>query len=256
MIPYQAVTTIQCHRALVLAPHPDDEVFGCGGAILRHVEAGVPVRVIIVTDGGGGVESSERAGYVRRRQEESLEAGKILGYGSPAFWGFPDRGVSPDEALIRKFVHAIESCLADLVYAPSLHEVHPDHWAVGMAAVEAVRRCGHGVKLAMYEVGVPLRPNVLLDIGDVLERKLAAMACFKSQLAQQPYDRQILALNRFRTYTLRDVEAAEAFYVADQGALEGVFTRERALYEEVRRLAQALEACRRKGRRWRFWRGK
>ena len=50
-IPYKPVRKLQGARALVLAPHPDDEVFGCAGAIMRHVAAGEQVKVHILTDG-------------------------------------------------------------------------------------------------------------------------------------------------------------------------------------------------------------
>jgi hypothetical protein len=57
-----------------------------------------------------------------------------------------------------------------------------------------------------------LRPNLLLDISDVADRKQQAMACYSSQLRLQGYDRQIAALNQFRTYTLPpSVRAAEAY---------------------------------------------
>ena len=52
-IPYHAVQILGTGPVLVLAPHPDDEVFGCAGAIMRHIAAGDPVTVLILTDGGG-----------------------------------------------------------------------------------------------------------------------------------------------------------------------------------------------------------
>ncbi|HXH03527.1 MAG TPA: glycosyltransferase [Candidatus Competibacteraceae bacterium] len=218
LIPYQAVTCLGPGPALVLAPHPDDEVFGCGGAIMHHVAAGEAVRVIIVTAGDFGASDSDSPAYVRQRREESRAAAAILGYGEPEFWGLPDRGLLYGEALVQRIVAAARDSGARLIYAPSLQEVHPDHRALAMAAVEAVRRLGGGVALALYEVGVPQWPNRLLDISDCLERKRRAMACFTSQLARQRYDRHIEALNRFRTYTLPGaVEAAEAYRL-----LEGV----------------------------------
>ena len=219
ILPYAAVQAIGPGPVLVLAPHPDDEVFGCGGALLRHVAAGDRVRVIILTDGAYGADASGE--YPRRRQQESLEAAVVLGYGTPLFWGLPDRGLEYGEALIRRLLESIEETAAALVYAPSWREAHPDHSALALAAAEAVRRCRRPLRLVLYEVGIPLSPNTLLDITDLLERKRQAMACFTSQLARQPYDRQILALNRFRTYTLPDtVQAAEAYRVLNRDALD------------------------------------
>ena len=212
LYPYQAVKHIQAIRVLVLAPHPDDEVFGCGGAILCHVEAGVQVRVILATDGGFGVDEVNREEYVLQRQNESIEAAKVLGYGAPEFWSERDRELRYGETLVLQVGDAIHNTGADLVYAPSVFEMHPDHRALGMAAVEAVRRHGSNMRLALYEVGVPLRPNLLLDISSHVKLKALAMECFTSQNERQRYDLGIAALNRYRTYTLpAGVVAAEAY---------------------------------------------
>lgn len=216
LVPYEAVTKIEGQRVLVLAPHPDDEVFGCGGAIMRHVAAADAVRVVVASDGEYRAEAEQRAAHGAQRREESRAAGAVLGYGEPEFWALPDRGIEYGEFLVRRIAEAIAAVDADLVYAPSVYEMHPDHRALGMAAVEAVRRCGGKLTLAMYEVGVPMtHPNRLVDITDLYARKQAAMACFISQLKEQPYDQHIAALNRFRTYTLPSaISAAEAYFVA------------------------------------------
>jgi len=215
IIPHKAVADIPARAVLVFAPHPDDEVFGCGGAIARHVAAGTPVQVIVATDGGYkkgamGVPEAELR-RARTREDESRAAAKVLGYGEPVFWALPDRALSFGEPLIAKILSAMEG--KDLVYAPSLSEQHPDHRIIAMAALEAVKR-KPGTRLAFYEVGAPLRPNLLLDISSVAAAKRAAAECFASQLEDQRYDEQIAALNRYRTYTLRgDVAAAEAYVV-------------------------------------------
>lgn len=215
LIPYNAVTSLGPGPVLVFAPHPDDEVFGCGGAILRHVDTGDTVHVIIVTDGAHGAELPDD--YAALRRQESAEAAAILGYGSPIFWNLPDRGLEYGEFLIERILEALETHQAELVYAPSWWEIHPDHRALAFAVHEAVRRSTRPIRLALYEVGVPLQPNTLLDITSVLERKDAAVACFQSQLQRQPYDQQINALNRFRTYTLpATVRAAEAYLLLSQ----------------------------------------
>lgn len=222
LIPYKPVRQLAQGTALVLAPHPDDEIFGCGGAILRHVEAGDPVQVIIVSDGGFSTSGAahDHAAYVRQRQQESREAARVLGYGTPVFWGLADRSLVYGEKLVRQILAAVESADAAIVYAPSIFEVHPDHRALGMAAIEAVRRSDKPRQLALYEVSMPLRPNALLDITDLVERKQTAMACFVSQLEIQDYDQHIAALNRYRAYTLpKHVKAAEAYLLLSTDAL-------------------------------------
>ena len=208
LIPYSACSVVPAQAVLVLAPHPDDEVFGCGGAIAQHVKSGHPVCVVVLTDGALYADSDVR-------QRESVAAAQILGYGTPEFWGLPDGGLSYSEELAQRLADRIAQCGADLVYAPSPWENHPDHKQTQLLAAEAVLRSAPNVRLAFYEVGAALRPNVLLDITTVLETKAAAMRCFASQLEHQNYLGHIQALNFYRTYTLgADVKAAEAFWLA------------------------------------------
>lgn len=212
LVPYTATPLIQAQGVLVFAPHPDDEVFGPGGALTLYARSGIPVSVIVLTDGAFGRNGDDRDRWIELRESESKNAATALGIPAPAFWRLPDRGLRYGEALISRIEDAITRSGSDLVFATALTEIHPDHRILGMAAVEAVRRLGRA-RLAMYEIGVAMpSPSVLLDITSGLQAKEAAMACFASQLAVQRYSEQIGALNRFRTYTLpRDVEAAEAF---------------------------------------------
>ena len=126
-------------------------------------------------------------------------------FGLAALWREADRELLPTERLVRQMRASIAELRPDWVLVPSPGELHPDHRAVCLAACQAFRASfspGHPARLGFYEVGQPLSPNVLVDITAVLDAKRAAMACFVSQLAQQRYDEQVLALNRFRAYTL------------------------------------------------------
>ncbi len=227
LIPYEAVRQVGQGPVLVLAPHPDDEVLGCGGAIIRHVESKDSVHVIILTDGRfGDLEIHHREDaqegydlgvkeYIEIRKQESLSAAMILGYGTPQFWDIPDRGLEYGEAIVHRIKDQIEKTGASFVYAPSLFEIHPDHRTLAMIAVESVRRCEENVKLVMYEIGRPLNPNLLLDISDLSGLKQEAARCFVSQLKIHAYDQYMTALNHYRTYTLpQSVTAAEAFYIS------------------------------------------
>lgn len=212
LIPYSAVEAIAAHSVIVLAPHPDDEVFGCGGAIAAHAHRGVPVHVVILTDGAG-------AGDPALRAQESSQAAAMLGCAAPEFWGVADRTLLCSEPLQQRLLETLQRHGADLLYAPSPWEVHPDHRQACAMAMQVVQRLEGRVRLAFYEVGVPLRPNLLLDMTAHLPAKRAAMQCFASQVLRQDYARQIEALNTYRTYTLpRQVLAAEAYRVvsADQ----------------------------------------
>lgn len=205
LLPYRAsLPTARC--VLVLAPHPDDEVFGCGGTLVQMRAAGAKVVEIILTSG-------DRAGDATVRESESCEASHVLGLSTPQFWRLPDREVAVTPLLLTKLSDSFSEHDVDLVLAPSPWEVHPDHRATCQLAVEAVNKAAKPVRLGFYEVGVPLRPNCLCDITAWVPTKRQAMHCFASQMALQDYGEQVLALNRYRSYTLGlGVTHAEAFW--------------------------------------------
>lgn len=211
LLPYQA----QCPRArsvVVLAPHPDDEVFGCGGTLVQMQASGASISEIVLTSG-------DRAGEAAVRELESLAAGRVLGLPAPEFWRLPDRGVVVSAALVSRLVNVLQAQKADMLLAPSPWEIHPDHRAACQLAQQAVARLSGELRLGFFEIGVPLRPNCLSDITSVVDRKREAMRCFASQMALQNYADQVLALNRFRSYTLPpDVTHAEAFWFPPMGS--------------------------------------
>lgn len=223
LTPYHASALIECRAALVFAPHPDDESLGCGGLISALTQDGAqngvlhstPVHAIVVTSGDYGEHGKVGASV---REAETLAAAKVLGMQQVHFWREPDRGVVCDERTLAAARQAILAAGADLILAPSIHEIHPDHRATAWIAIEATRRLveeGHNLRVAMYEVGAPLqRVDVLVDITPQEARKRAAIGCYPSQLGIQPYDELIFALNRYRTYTLpASVKYAEAYCV-------------------------------------------
>lgn len=220
LIPYRVSPVPDVRNVLVFAPHPDDEVFGCGGAIALHVQAGHQVRVILLTAGDHGDLCGIQGSYAQTRLAETASAAQLLGLPPPDCWSLPDRGVVYGEPLVVQMLEAMQTWQADLVYAPSPWELHPDHVVTAMAAVEALRRWQHSAcTLRLYEVSAPLRPNTLLDISSVWGTKQQAMAAFASQEAKLPYASFITALNRFRALTVQPgvqvVEAFEAYSAND-----------------------------------------
>ena|GEM_PF-2360731 len=226
-VPFEATKEVKNGTALIFAPHPDDEVIGCGGAIIKHVENNDDVHVIILTDGCLGAPDLNAAkgqvddhdirvkNYIKAREQESKKAGSVLGYGEPSFWGIKDRTLEYNEKHIKMVKELIEELKPSSVYSPSIYEMHPDHKALAITIIEALRRSQNRSDLFMYEIGRPIpSPNMLLDITQIWEQKLKAIKCFNSQLKVQAFDETTLSLNRFRTFTLpASVKSAEAYLV-------------------------------------------
>ena len=246
-IPYQTAELPSAKKVWVLAPHPDDEVFGCAGAILTYAAQGAAVQVCVVSSGTGYAKASEALQIQATREAETNAALQVMGISQASFLQLPDRGLSQCANLAIKFLQVLEPHQFDVVLAPSLEEVHPDHLAVTRAlltAFELLKAQGSSLPcLLQYEVGAPLRPNLLLDISSVWPIKQKAMACFQSQLAVQNYAAHIEALNVFRTYSLpAQVSHAEAYCVLSPEEVLSAGTQSRWLHTVLTAADASAEA--------------
>jgi LmbE family N-acetylglucosaminyl deacetylase/glycosyltransferase involved in cell wall biosynthesis len=232
-IPFQPAS-LRGERLLVLAPHPDDEVIGCGGVVAAHLLEGRSVRVVVATDGTAAddLHGGDREAYRSLREEESERGLALLGGdrqppGAPVmqleFLRFVDRRLGDSmEELIERLRVQLESFPSDLILAPSPVEIHPDHRALAVALCQLVQRDDAlfarlaTARVAFYEVGQPLRPNTLVDITEVAETKYAAIAAHQSQNDLRDYTAFARGLNAYRAMTLPAASRyAEAYYVLD-----------------------------------------
>jgi LmbE family N-acetylglucosaminyl deacetylase len=195
---------------LVVAPHPDDEILGCGGAVALHLDRGDVVHVALVTAGDQGGAAGERL-------DESRRASAGLGApGGPTTrvtcLGAPDGGVAGDRDLVRRLAALVDAVRPRVVYAPSPFEMHPDHVA-SLDAVAGALAGRRDVTLLLYEVNTEGMASFLLDITAVHPRKQAALSAFASQLGLLDIAGKAEARARARTINvdIRSVTHAEAF---------------------------------------------
>ena len=201
-------------RWLVLAPHPDDEVFGLGATLAQAAARGLEVALVVVTDGGAQGEPADR-------EREALASAAALGLGTPEFWRLPDRSLEPRDAGLRRALRgALERYVPDVIFVTSPVELHPDHRALALVLQSVVRASTLGGLrrtpldwVAAYEVGTALQPNLLVAADEGWEAKRRAAACHAGQLAFRAYDRVMEALGTLRSLTLTGVEHAEAMHV-------------------------------------------
>ena len=192
-------------RALVVAAHPDDAEFGAGGTVARWVLEGAEVRYLIVTRGDKGSDDPDVdvPALVARRDEEQRAAAAVVGVTSVDFLDEPDGQVEPSLALRERITHAIRAFRPEVVmtHDPTVLFVnnewvnHPDHRAVGQATVDAVfptardplnfrNHFDEGLepwKVAELYLWSTNEANQLVDIGDTIERKIAALGRHASQ---------------------------------------------------------------------------
>lgn len=182
-------------RVLVLAPHPDDEILGCGGAVIAHRRRGDPVKVLFAADGGrGGVGRARPPGLAARRRREARAAARILGVRELEFWDYPDGGLFAARDLTGRLAALLERERPDVVYRPGAEDSHPDHRALARAFSAALGRVRPALLDCRYEVWSCPRPTALLDISRDFARKERAMRAYRSQLASA----DLLRLSRLR----------------------------------------------------------
>src|SRR5829696_176350 len=124
---------------LVIAPHPDDECIGCGGAICRHVQRGDQVHVVFLTSGELGLKELPREQAWNIREQEAREAAKVLQLSSVEFLRCPDWTLGDAIPLATdKLVPVLQRLAPQLIYLPHPQEWHPDHKAAFKAALAAL----------------------------------------------------------------------------------------------------------------------
>lgn len=196
-------------RAVVLAPHMDDETIGCGGSVARHVKAGGNVHVIFLTDGRHGSSTlrgltgearhAEELKVIAMRKEEARRALDILGVHSVSYLDVEDGTLQSDSGVVARLHAVLEAQRPEIVYVPCFLEQHPDHYAASQILLAATAGAPLDFQCVAYEVWTPLFPNCLVRIDDVVEVKKQALREYRSQLADLDYLHTSLALNAYRS---------------------------------------------------------
>jgi LmbE family N-acetylglucosaminyl deacetylase len=137
--------TVRCRRVIVVAPHPDDEIFGAAGLLQSLLSRGLPLEVVAVSDGEASHPLATRRGVdlPSMRTQETVQALQRLGWKEPTVTrlGLPD-GEIPRNG--ERLVAALRARVrpGDLCLAPWWHDGHPDHDACGNAALAVTESVG------------------------------------------------------------------------------------------------------------------
>ena len=210
---------------LVVAPHPDDETLGCGGALLRHAARGDSVHWLIATAMDTGRFSVER---IERRSREIEQVASAFGFASTTCLQFPASRL--DEVPCCELVTAIGAVVTKLqpevIYLPFPGDAHTDHRAVYSAAAAVTKwfRYPSVKRVLACEIvsetdfglgpdGLAFRPNSYVDISEWLDKKIAMMRLYESEMGEHPFPRSEVAMRALAS--LRGAQsgfaAAEAF---------------------------------------------
>ncbi len=196
---------------LIMAPHPDDDVIGCGGSILLHVKSGHQVHILYLTNGEHGIGNSDPGKASSIREKEGRKAALQLGVTSKHlhYLKLEDGKVSQQTGNNELLQTILNSIQPDTIYLPSFFESHPDHHAANLLLKNNLSR---RVNICAYEVWTPLIPNLLINISEVMHQKQNALHEHASQLTAVDYQDAVTGLNRYRAAMFKkDVKYAEAF---------------------------------------------
>ena len=208
-------------KVLVVAAHPDDEVLGAGGTLIRHFKAGDEVRALIVC-------SAHSIRYKEGEHEQPADAQRASHYlgAKTVGLGFPDQRLDAGSnlELIQALEREIQDFQPDVVFTHHWGDVNADHVRIAEAVDVATRPYAAPFIRRVYSFETPsssewtasqrdrpFTPNVFSDISAELDRKLDAMRCYRSELRPYPHPRSLRSLRERAGYwgSVANMPAAE-----------------------------------------------
>jgi len=190
-------------RVLVIAPHPDDEAIGCAGTVYKHIKSGGTADVVYCT-----LDTEVRF-------REAIKAADVLGFSHRHFLKYPVESLAKQKAFSDELYGIFKKSAPEIVFVPFWFDNHADHRALNSALRKVGKRKMFHCIVYAYPVWFPLYPNVLIEIGDVWEKKKEAISCYQSQLATRDYIRMSHSLGEFWAETKRKgLGTVESFFRA------------------------------------------
>jgi LmbE family N-acetylglucosaminyl deacetylase len=212
-------------NVLVIAPHPDDEVIGCGGTLAKLISRGHTAFVCIVTRPTADMYAAK---VIERKKKEVRDMKKILGIKKVFFLNFPTQKLDtvPNANLHRAIYDCVNEVKPEIAFIPHKGDISKDHQIVFEAALFTLRPKPKSVtqKVLSYEClsssewgeknrKMAFLPNVYEDISDFLDKKLEAMKVYKTEIQRFPHPRSTkgLRVSAEKRGMEVGVRAAEAF---------------------------------------------
>lgn len=202
-------------KLLILAPHQDDEILGCGCLIEKALESKGAVKCVYMTDGSRSVSDELTPDAMKEmRKLEAMRLAENMGMEEPVFLGCPDGSLKPDdERAIKDVAKTIDDYRPDAVFIPYFLDGHSDHTAVSgiyLASLKMLR--GHKeYDTYCYEINSPISVygvSHYFDCTGYLEAKSDAMSFYSSQTMSFE---SIFAMNRLNRILASSKEGAELF---------------------------------------------
>lgn len=208
------------NKVLVIAPHPDDETFGCGGTILKHKEFGDEIYWLIITD------VNEQWGRSQCNSGTIKSVSNYYGFDDTFELSLSDAKIdeySMDE-LVSKISKVFNDVKPNIVYLPFYSDVHSDHRKVFEACYSCVKSFRYPFieKVLMMEVlsetelGLhSFKPNYFVDISKYIYKKEDIIKLYGDEIKEHPFPRSIENIRALATFrgAMVNCKYAESFMV-------------------------------------------
>lgn len=220
-------------NVLIIAPHADDEVIGCGGTISKLSDEGNDVYLCIVTNGCPPIFDNTEAkknNWPHNNYIETTNSNRILGIKETFYLDYPAAMLEtvPRYELNGRLIEIIKKIRPLEIYIPHFGDMQKDHQIVAEACMVAVRPKYSFAPKRVYayetlsetgwntpSISNEFIPNCFVDISRYLQNKKDAMQCYSSQLGDFPDARSLQAIDSLAKYrgASMNMDAAEAFMV-------------------------------------------
>jgi len=220
-------------RILVILAHPDDPEFFCGATLIRWANLGHEIHYCLLTTGQKGSQENELnpEGIAKMRRLEQQEAADLVGVKSIEFLDFIDGELFPDLHMRKELVKVIRRISPQIIITSDPQNYvtlenrlnHPDHRAAGEAVLGAAFPAAGNAQFVIpgnvnpnsqlvnpEEVWLSAtnQPNLVIDISDYFDQKLAAISCHRSQIGDKAE-----FIKRMRSRYYPDPESGKTFYI-------------------------------------------
>ena len=213
-------------KILIVAAHPDDEILGCGGTIIKYKKFS-EIEVIFMTD---GVSSrGKKKSNALKRKKEALNLINFLKLKKPTFLNFPDNKLDsvPMLNIVKKIEKKINSFKPNVIITHFSHCLNIDHkktFEAVMTACRPIKKTNIKTILS-FEIlsstewtqnyNNSFKPNFFIDLSSVIKEKIKAIKFYKSEIKKFPHSRSLQGLDKLAKF--RGISCgkkyAEAFYL-------------------------------------------
>ncbi len=191
-------------KILVVAAHPDDELLGAGGTLIKHTISGDDVYCLILGEGVMSRKNSNKQD-LKKLHNQTLASGEIIGFKEIFFSYFPDNSFDTVSLLsITKDVEKyLEKIKPDIIYTHHENDLNIDHRLTFQAVVTASRPCNKNCPREIYTFETlsstewqnknnnKFSPNNYVDIKDTFNKKIEAIKKYSSELREYPHSRSL-----------------------------------------------------------------